>query len=144
MALNLAVLMGNMTRDVELKNTPSGFTVANFTIAINSTRKGRDGQKVDEVSFIDCTAFGKQAETIAKFFRKGSRIIVEGRLKQESWDDKSSGQKRSKIVVIVEEFSFVDKAAQQSHPHDDPNNWPGETAGVGSDKGPPNDDDIPF
>lgn len=142
-SFNKSILMGNLTRDVEIKTTPSGLSIGTFTLAINSRRK-KGNEYVDECDFIDCKAFGKTADLIAQYVRKGQPLHIEGRLKQESWEDKQSGQKRSKLVVNVDNFQFLTTKQQQSHPHDDPNNWPGEPAGVGSDKGPPNDDDIPF
>ena len=93
--------MGNLTRDPELKSTPSGLSVASFGIATN--RKYKDQ---DETIFVDVTAFGKTAETIAKYFDRGNPIMLEGRLKLDQWESKE-GEKRSKLGVILENFTFV-------------------------------------
>ena len=96
-----------MTRDPELRNTPSGATVCGFSVAVNRTYKGMDGQTKDEVSYIDCTAWGKQAETIAQYAKKGTGILVSGRLSQRSWEDKNGGGKRSRVEIVVEDFNFI-------------------------------------
>lgn len=100
--LNYIVLQGNLTRDTETRFSQAGAPIVNFSIAVNSGF----GDK-EEVSFVDCVAFGKQGEAIAKFFKKGKQIIVEGRLRQDRWDDKQTGQKRAKLIVIVNSFHFV-------------------------------------
>lgn len=107
MNINLVVLGGNLTRDVELKYTQSNTAIARFTIANNKKWTSSSGEKKEDVAFIDCTAWGKTAETIAKFFGKGQKIAVTGRLKQEVWNDKEDGKKRSKIGVTVDSFEFV-------------------------------------
>ena len=107
MAFNKVILMGNLTRDPETRTTPSGQSVTNFSIAVNRSWVGKDGQKQEETSFIECDAWGPRGETIAKYFTKGRQILVSGRLRQDSWDDKDTGKKRSAIRVVVEEFSFV-------------------------------------
>ena len=108
MSFNQVTLMGNMTRDPEGKFATSGMAISSFTIAVN--RKWKDKE---EVSFIDCTAFGKTAELIQKFFTKGKPILVSGRLKQDTWEDRNTGQKRSKLGVIVETMTFVGGNGQQ-------------------------------
>src|SRR6185436_9485303 len=100
--LNVVVLQGNLTRDPETRFTPAGLAIVSFGIAVN----GGFGEK-EEVSFIDCTAFGKQGEALARFFNKGKQILVQGRIRQERWEDKTTGGKRSKLFVIVESFNFV-------------------------------------
>lgn len=105
--MNLVILKGNITRDVELRYTPKGTAIADFSIAVNRVWRDSDGDKKEEVSFINCVAFGNQAENIGQYFNKGSEILIEGRLKQESWEDKESGDKRSAIKVIVEAFHFT-------------------------------------
>jgi len=107
MAFNKVILMGNLTRDPETRTTPSGQSVTNFSIAVNRSWVGKDGQKQEETSFIECDAWGPRGETIAKYFGKGRQILVMGRLRQDSWEDKDTGKKRSAIRVVVEEFSFV-------------------------------------
>lgn len=102
---NKVVLMGNLTRDPETRQTPSGQSVTNFSLAISRTWKGQDGSNQEAVSFIDCVAWGKTGEVIAQYIQKGRPILVEGRLDQRSWEQ--DGNKRSKVEVIVENFNFV-------------------------------------
>lgn len=102
---NKVVLMGNLTRDPETRQTPSGQSVTNFSLAISRTWKGQDGSNQEAVSFIDCVAWGKTGEVIAQYMQKGRPILVEGRLDQRSWEQ--DGNKRSKVEVIVENFNFV-------------------------------------
>lgn len=103
---NRVYLMGNLTRDVELKSTNNGGSVARLGLAINRTWTGADGEKREEVLFVDCEAWGKQAETLAKYMAKGKPIFIEGRLKLDQWEDKE-GQKQSKLRVVVEGFQFI-------------------------------------
>jgi len=104
---NLVVLVGHMTADPELRYTPKGAALCKFTLGLNRAWTGQDGVRNDEVSFIDCTTWGKLGETISKGFKKGQPILVQGRLKQDLWTDKATGQKRSKVGVVVEEFQFI-------------------------------------
>ncbi len=105
---NKVILMGNLTRDPETRTTPSGQSVTQFSLAVNRTWKGADGQQQESVSYIDCTAWGKAGEIITQYMSKGRALLVHGRLDQRTWDDKESGQKRSKVEVVVEDFNFVD------------------------------------
>ena len=104
---NKVILMGNLTRDVEIRTTPSGQNVANFSLAVSRSWKGQDGQQQEQTSFINCVAWGKAGEIIAQYVKKGDALLVSGRLDQRSWDDKESGQKRSTVEVNVEDFNFV-------------------------------------
>jgi single-strand DNA-binding protein len=106
--LNKVLLMGNLTRDVELKSTGGGTQVGKFGLAINRKWNGSDGEKKEDVTFVDCEVWGKTAEAMAKYLAKGRGVFVEGRLKLDQWEDKESGQKRSKMSVVVESFQFVD------------------------------------
>jgi single-strand DNA-binding protein len=108
--LNKVLLMGNLTRDIRFSYLPSNTAVADFGMAINRTWTGQDGQKHEEVTFLDVTAFSKQAETLNKYLHKGDPLFVEGRLKLDTWDDKATGQKRNKLKVIVEGFQFLGRA----------------------------------
>lgn len=108
---NKVILMGNLTRDPETRTTPSGQTVTNFSLAVNRTWKGNDGQQQEAVSYINCVAWGKPGEIIAQYLTKGRALLVSGRLDQRSWDDKESGQKRSTVEVVVEDFNFVDSGS---------------------------------
>ena len=101
------MLMGNLTRDPELKFTPKGTAIAAFGIAINRTFKPEGGEKREEVTFIDLEAWGRTAEVIAEYFKKGKPIYIEGRLKLDSWDDKTTGKKMSKLKVTVDSFEFL-------------------------------------
>lgn len=102
---NKVVIMGNLTRDPELRTIPSGQQVTSFSLAVNRTWKNSDGQQQEAVDYIDCNVWGKPAEIINQYMSKGSGILVSGRLQQRSWEQ--DGQKRSKIEVVVEDFNFV-------------------------------------
>jgi single-strand DNA-binding protein len=104
-SLNRVILIGNLTRDVEVKNVGSS-SVAGFGIAINRKWKDQSGEQKEDVTFVDITAWGKTGENIAKFFTKGKPILIEGRLKLDQWEDKE-GQKRSKLSVVAENFGFI-------------------------------------
>lgn len=107
MSFNKVILMGNLTRDPEVRTLPSGNAVARLGLAVNRTYNDKDGNRKEEVTFVDVDAFGKQAEVIGKFFTKGKPILVEGRLKLDQWEDKTSGEKKSRLGVVLEGFSFV-------------------------------------
>jgi len=107
MAFNKVTLLGNLTRDPETRSTTSGASVTSISIAVSRSYVDKNGERREETSFIECDAWGKQGETIAKFFSKGRQILISGRLRQDSWEDKDTGKKRSAIRVVVEEFSFV-------------------------------------
>ncbi len=104
--LNVVTLQGNLTRDPEVRFSSTGLAIVSFGIAVNGGFGSKEERK-EEVNFIDCTAFGKQGEAIAQYCPKGKQILVQGRLRQERWDDKKTGAKRSKLTVIVENFHFV-------------------------------------
>lgn len=114
MNLNQVQIGGNIVRDPDSKFLQNGTAVCEFTIAINRKRKRQDGQVAEEAAFIGCVAFGKQAEVIAAHFVKGNRICCVGRLAQDSWEDKKTGEKKSKTKVIVENFHFVDRAGDRA------------------------------
>lgn len=103
---NKVILMGNLTRDVEMRTTPSGQQVANFSLAVTRSWKGQDGQTQDQTSFINCVAWGKPGEIIAQYVGKGAPLLVSGRLDQRSYEDKD-GNKRQAVEVVVEDFNFV-------------------------------------
>lgn len=110
-SFNKVLLMGNLTRDVELKYTQSNMAVGNFGIAVNHRYKTASGELKEDVMFVDCEAWGKTAEALSKFFTKGRPIFLEGRLKLDTWQDKNDGSKRSKHKVVIENFHFVDSKA---------------------------------
>ena len=120
--MNQVTLLGNLARDPELRNIASGSAVCNFTVAVNRKWTEKGGEKKEEVSFIDCQAWGKTAETISQYFGKGKPIIVVGRLKQSTWE--KDGQKHSKIGVVVESFHFLPAAKSQVDDTGDGNSIP--------------------
>ncbi len=106
-SFNKVILMGNLTRDPELRFTPKGTAVAKLGLAVNRVWKTETGETKEEVLFIDVEAFSRQAETIGQYLKKGSPILVEGRLRLDTWDDKQTNQKRSKILVTAENVRFL-------------------------------------
>ncbi len=104
--LNKVMLMGNLTRDPEVRYTPKGMAVTDIGLAINRRYKV-ESELREEVTFVDVTFWGKAAEIIAQYFKKGRPIYVEGRLQLDTWDDKQTGQKKSRLKVIGEEFEFL-------------------------------------
>ncbi len=105
--LNKVLLMGNLTRDPQLKYLPSQTPVVEFGVAVNRRWKGPNGEDREETTFVDCSAFAKTAEVINQYFTKGKPIFIEGRLKFDSWEDKQGGGKRSKLTVVIENFQFI-------------------------------------
>lgn len=103
------VVMGRMTKEAELRFTPSGNAVAKFTVVVNSKYKASDGTMKEDATFLECVAWNKTAELLGQYTRKGSKILVDGELRQENWDDKTTGQKRSKMVLTVGKVVFCDK-----------------------------------
>lgn len=104
---NKVILIGNLTRDPELRVTPSGTSICKFGLAVNRTYTTQDGEKREETTFVDIDAFGKPAEIISKYMAKGRPILVEGRLKLDQWEDKNTGDKRSRMGVVCENFQFL-------------------------------------
>src|SRR3954469_12350404 len=117
-SFNKVVLMGNLTRDPQLKHLPNNMVVAEFGLACNRRYRTAAGEDKEEVAFVDCTAFGRQAETIGQYCTKGKPLFVEGRLKFDSWDDKAGNGKRSKLTVTVENFQFVGAKGDTEFPSD--------------------------
>ena len=111
MYLNKAFLYGNLTRDPELRALPSGQQVASFALATNRTYKNKDGEKQESVEFHNIVAFGKQADLIGQYMKKGRPIFVEGRIQTRSWDDKTSGEKKYRTEIVIENFQFGPSAA---------------------------------
>lgn len=110
MYLNKALLYGNLTRDPELKALPSGGQVASFGIATNRTYKDKNGQKQEATEFHNLVAFGRTAEVIGQYCKKGKAIYVEGRIQTRSWDDKETGKKNYRTEIVIENFQFGDSA----------------------------------
>jgi single-strand DNA-binding protein len=106
-SFNKVILMGNLTRDVELRYIPSGTAVTEIGLAVNDRRKDAKGQWVDETTFVDITLWGRTAEICNEYLSKGSGVLIEGRLKLDQWDDKQTGQKRSKLLVTGERMQML-------------------------------------
>ena len=106
-SLNNVVLLGNLTRDPELRVTPKGTAICQFGLAVNRQFKDESGQTRDETTFVDIEAWGKQGELVAKYLTKGSPALVQGRLKLDQWEDKQTQQKRSKLKVVLENVQFL-------------------------------------
>ena len=136
--------MGNLTRDPELRYTPKGTAVAKLGLAVNRTWRNAEGQQQDETTFVDVDAFGKQAETLGQYMQKGRPILVEGRLKLDQWEDKNTGQNRSKLGVILEKFSFVGGGQTGGNSNAPQSSAPPPTSDVPPFEDGPSDDDVPF
>lgn len=106
-SLNKVLLMGNLTRDPELRVTPKGTSICQFSLAINRQFKMESGESREEVIYVDVEAWGKQGETIAKYVTKGRPLYVEGRLRLDQWEDKNTKEKRSRMKVVLEQFQFL-------------------------------------
>ncbi|MCF6311519.1 MAG: single-stranded DNA-binding protein [Verrucomicrobiales bacterium] len=106
-SLNKVMLMGNLTRDPEVRYTPKGTAVTDLGLAINRNYTTDGGEKREETTFVDITFWGRQAETLGQYMKKGRPLYVEGRMQLDTWDDKTTGQKRSKLKVVGENFQFL-------------------------------------
>lgn len=127
-SINKVILIGNLTRDPELKYTPKGTAIAKIGLAVNRQWKTETGEKKEEVTFVDVDVFGRTAENVGQYTRKGSPILIEGRLKLDTWDDKQTNQKRSKLGVVAEIVQFLGGGKKESAPDQDPaENFPKAT-----------------
>ena len=106
-SFNKVILLGNLTRDPEVRYTPKGTAVTDLGLAVNRTYTADNGEKREEVTFVDVTFWGRTAEVAGEYLKKGRPVFVEGRLQLDSWDDKQSGQKRSKLKVIGENMHML-------------------------------------
>lgn len=140
-SFNKVILLGNLTRDPELRYTPKGMATARLGFAVNRKWKTDAGEEREEVTFVDIDAWGKQAELIAQYLKKGAPLFVEGRLKFDQWDDKQTGQKVSKLRVVLEGFQFVG-GPREGQPAPAPR--PAAPTAENQDGPPPEDDDVPF
>src|SRR5574337_439802 len=134
-SFNKVILLGNLTRDPELRHTPGGMTVCNFDLAVNRSYTTKGGERREEVCYITVVVWDKQAQTCAEFLSKGRQALVEGRLQQRSWDT-PDGQKRSKYEVVAERVQFIGgkkDAGRRSFIGSAP--WP-RSRGAGSTKPP--------
>jgi len=146
---NKVILAGNLTRDPELRYTPKGTAIARIGMAINRTWKSETGENKEEVTFVDADAFGRTAEVIGQYLKKGRPILIEGRLKLDQWEDKNTKQKVSKLRVVVEGFQFLDSGRGDGAPGEGSRNRssaPAQSAPepAGAEAPAPEEDDVPF
>ena len=151
MYINKAILFGNLTRDPELRALPSGMNVCNFSLATNRVYKDRYGKKLEQTDFHNVVVFGRQADTVNQYLKKGSSAYVEGRIQTRSWDDKTSGEKKYRTEVVAETVQFGPRSSGSAggggRKQDD--GGADETpisggAGIEYPKDDINPDDIPF
>ncbi len=148
-SLNKVLLIGNLTRDPDVKMMTNGRPVCNFGLALNRSYKDSEGNRKDETTFVDVECFGPRAEAVGRFFTKGRAIFVEGRLKLDQWESKE-GEKRSAIRVVLDNFEFVD-SRQDSQTQTNPSPSPAPEASVQAvspeepkTSDPDLDEDVPF
>jgi len=106
-SVNKVILIGNLTRDPEVRYTPKGTAVSDIAMAVNRVRTGDDGNRIEEVTYVDVTLWGRQAEVAGQYLAKGRSVYIEGRLQLDTWDDKATGQKRSRLRVVGENMQFL-------------------------------------
>ena len=153
--LNKVLLMGNLTRDPEVRYTPKGTAVTELGIAVNRIYTGENGEKREEVTFVDVTVWGRTAENVGEYLKKGRPVFIEGRLQLDSWEDKQSGQKRNKLKVVADNVQFLgsrgsggggggseegDEAPRSGTGGGARNTPPAKSSGPAE----PDDDEIPF
>ena len=147
--LNKVLLLGNLTRDPELRYTPKGTAVADIGVAINRVWNNEQNQRQEETTFVDITLWGRQAEIAQQYLTKGRGVFIEGRLQMDTWEDKASGQKRSKLKVIGESFQFLSGGNKGGGGSSAPRSAPERShSASGASAAPADDfqeeDDIPF
>ncbi len=158
--LNKVMLIGNLTRDPELRHTPKGTAVAELGLAINRVWNNEQGQRQEETTFVDVTLWGRQAEVAQQYLTKGSPAYIEGRLQLDTWDDKATGQKRSKLKIVGEALQLLgakggggngggggggySERPQQSRPPQQQRSGPPQGASPAPADDYQEDDDIPF
>lgn len=138
--INKVILIGRLGRDPEVRSTPSGQTVTNFTVATNRIYNDRDGNRQEQTEWHNIVCWGRQAEIAGQYLTKGRQIYIEGRLQTRSWEDRQSGDKRYRTEVICENFQMLGPRGDQSTG----GGQPGGPDPGGEMGGPPEDDDIPF
>jgi single-strand DNA-binding protein len=158
-SFNRVILAGNLTRDPEMRYTPKGMAVARLTLAVNRNYTTETGEKKEEVSFVDVDVWGRQAEIICQYMKKGRPLLLEGRLKQDTWEDKNTHQKQSKLKVVLESFTFIDSRPAESGVSGEPSRprpvsnaataAPAAAASSAPESGEPEapaqeEDDVPF
>ena len=158
--VNKVMLLGNITRDLEVRYTPKGTAVCDLGMAVNRVRLSDNGEKIEEVTFVDVTLWGRNAELAGQYLAKGRQVFVEGRLQLDQWDDKATGQKRQRLRVVGENMQFIggqgggggsapqggrQAPAQQSAPPAQQSSPPPAQGGAAAADSFDNDaDDIPF
>ncbi len=110
--VNKVMLLGNITRDLEVRYTPKGTAVCDLGMAVNRIRTGDNGERIEEVTYVDVTLWGRQAELAGQYLSKGRSVFIEGRLQLDQWDDKQTGQKRSRLRVVGENMQFIGGGGQ--------------------------------
>ena len=153
-SVNKVILVGNCTRDPEVRYTPKGTAVTDLGLAMNRYYSSDGGEKREETTFVDVTLWGRQAEVAAEYLKKGRPVYIEGRLQMDSWEDKNSGQKRSKLKVVGEQMQLLGSREggggggggfQQERESAPPQQESQETGGNdGAQFSSGDDDDIPF
>jgi single-strand DNA-binding protein len=144
---NKVLLMGNLTRDPDVRTTPSGVKIAKLGLAVNRRFRTRDDETREETTFVDIDAFGNQAEIIERYCQKGSPLFIEGRLRLDQWES-NTGEKRSKLTVVMENFQFLgsggsSEGSQQSSARADHDERPSDSGTAQKSDGSI-DDDVPF
>jgi single-strand DNA-binding protein len=150
-SVNKVFLMGNLTRDVQIKHTANNTAIANLSLAVNRRYRNNAGEMQEETTFVDCEAWGRTAETMGKYLSKGRPVFIEGRLRLDQWEDRE-GNKRSKLVVVIDTFTFVDSRGSSggndgnsgSQSRYQPAQTGSDSGGGGGGGGTTNTDDIPF
>jgi single-strand DNA-binding protein len=153
-SFNKVILAGNLTHDPELRYLPKGTAVAQVRLAVNRVYNTESGEKKEEVTYVDVDAFGRQAEVISQYLKKGRPVLIEGRLRYQTWEDKQTSQKRSKLSVVLESFQFLDSQRTEGAGAGTPRARPApatapatapaaESVGDAADA-PPAEDDVPF
>lgn len=150
MFINKAFIYGNITRDPEVRAMPSGMNVCSFTVATNRVYRDRDGKKQEQADFHNVVVFGRQADTVSQYMKKGSAVFVEGRIQTRSWDGKD-GEKKYRTEIVAERVQFGPRGSGTvggARRQDDPGEVPDDSAAGGSGIDYPkediNPDDIPF
>ena len=155
-SFNKVILVGNLTRDPELRYTPKGMAIAKIGLAVNRVWRNEAGETKEEVTFVDVDVFGRTAENVGQYMRKGRPILIEGRLRLDQWDDKQTGQKRSKLGVVAETVQFLGSPtgggnaggeageAPRRAPAAASSSAPSAAAESEAEAPPPEHDDVPF
>lgn len=144
MYINKAMIFGNLTRDPELRALPSGMNVCSFSIATNRVYRDREGKKQEQTDFHNVVVFGRQADTVSQYLKKGSSVFVEGRMQTRSWEDKGSGEKKYRTEVVADRVQFGPRPGGGGKRAEPEEAAGGNGAGIDYPKDDINPDDIPF